>query len=983
MDKKISLVFDANAKQLIKNITDVSAKIEELIRRQEENAALASQGNEKAAIAYEKVNVVLGEYTRQQQAYRNMLQDVSIREKTLLEVLKEKSPFVKKAADGYERITEKVVSGIQGLEAYKAVAKTVSKVLEDFKGPIETVKTAFANVKDGIGSFVSTLTDGIAESVPFIGSVKAINAALAANPYAAVAQVLIEFINILKSSAGTADGMRVAFAALNGAVKPIMDAVRQFGKLLMDNITNPGKIVDGVIANLMNRVKGLGQIFVKLANGDFKGAGDAALQAATGITNLADKVQGAAKKVGEFGNEMVNSAKKAAQAQSEINALNKSMEQNERRNAEGALKIGLLNKKVAEGTKGFGERIKAVKAVGEISKEMARRDVEQVNLQIQALERRRAIEGDTEQLSQELKKANIALLEKQTGLVQAVAKAEGDLKQIRTQAADAAREQRKRNLNDQIAGYDIELEKAETTNERKAEILVKQYELKKKFVALDNDLTKNQVLLEQQRLDDKLKEELAKLKESEAQKQEVHEETTKKLELTVEQRKRYMQLFYEGAAEDSEEYMEGLKRLAEDWDKFLLSGMASFDDYITNKYNGIQSTIARINSEVAAGITKLTDEFNKGFDVSKAGYKDAKAHEEQLLQKKIDFLEKTRQEIKANGEIEKGLQKQLLAELSAKEDAFIKESTARIEAYGEHKLAMNARAAEATLAEAGQYIDQFQQATSFINDIASAISEADNRRVEELQQKNEQIKDDTTLTEKQRKDLIEKNEKEIQEIKQQSAEQQEAFAGFSKSIALFELGVKTAQSIAAAIAGAAEAATAAGPAAPFALIGYIGSMIAAVVGAFTQASSLLSSSNQPKAPQFAQGGYVEVGGRPHAQGGTKYFGEDGNAFEVEHGERIYVLKTTASNHLRGLSALNQSYGGHSWFNAPVSHAAQGGAINDGGFFLRSVSNSADTSVQLQAALTEAMSKAPAPILRITELERITASRNRSIGVSEL
>jgi hypothetical protein len=65
---------------------------------------------------------------------------------------------------------------------------------------------------------------------------------------------------------------------------------------------------------------------------------------------------------------------------------------------------------------------------------------------------------------------------------------------------------------------------------------------------------------------------------------------------------------------------------------------------------------------------------------------------------------------------------------------------------------------------------------------------------------------------------------------------------FQKQIALVQLGVDSAKSIAATIAGATQAAATGGPAAPFLLAGYIASGIATVFGAMNQARKLLGAS---------------------------------------------------------------------------------------------------------------------------------------------
>lgn len=62
--------------------------------------------------------------------------------------------------------------------------------------------------------------------------------------------------------------------------------------------------------------------------------------------------------------------------------------------------------------------------------------------------------------------------------------------------------------------------------------------------------------------------------------------------------------------------------------------------------------------------------------------------------------------------------------------------------------------------------------------------------------------------------------------------------------------------------------------------------------------------------RFEYGG--EVGGKRHSQGGTLYAGEDGNKFEVEKGEKIFVLKRNDHNSINALSNENVRRGGVSF-----------------------------------------------------------------------
>lgn len=216
-------------------------------------------------------------------------------------------------------------------------------------------------------------------------------------------------------------------------------------------------------------------------------------------------------------------------------------------------------------------------------------------------------------------------------------------------------------------------------------------------------------------------------------------------------------------------------------------------------------------------------------------------------------------------------------------------------------------------------------------------------------------------------------------------EQTAAGLAFQKLAALTELAINTAKSLSAAIPLAIEAASATGPAAPFTFIGYLAGIIGTVVASAAQASQILSAAPDVKAPKFAEGGDVyDVGGKPHSQGGTPYYGADGNVFEVEKGEKIFVLKRTASEYIDTLGGINQMFGGRPWSFA-TKFAALGGNIptGDGGFATRDIKESVDRANMMKLAIREGFKEAPRPQLDIVELAKIQSSRTRSVAVSEI
>lgn len=84
--------------------------------------------------------------------------------------------------------------------------------------------------------------------------------------------------------------------------------------------------------------------------------------------------------------------------------------------------------------------------------------------------------------------------------------------------------------------------------------------------------------------------------------------------------------------------------------------------------------------------------------------------------------------------------------------------------------------------------------------------------------------------------------------------------------------------------------------------------------------------------KYAKGGTIK--GKSHAQGGVKFVGDNGQAFEAEGGENIYILKKTASQEINALSDLNVEHGGKSFRanSAPVKPSgerfANGGKVNN-------------------------------------------------------
>nr|UVX75061.1 MAG: hypothetical protein [Bacteriophage sp.] len=76
--------------------------------------------------------------------------------------------------------------------------------------------------------------------------------------------------------------------------------------------------------------------------------------------------------------------------------------------------------------------------------------------------------------------------------------------------------------------------------------------------------------------------------------------------------------------------------------------------------------------------------------------------------------------------------------------------------------------------------------------------------------------------------------------------------------------------------------------------------------------------------KYAKGGMIY--GRSHAQGGVTFRGDNGQVFEAEGGENVYILKKTASAEINALSALNEAHGGNSFSTSGLYKFADGGMV---------------------------------------------------------
>ena len=126
----------------------------------------------------------------------------------------------------------------------------------------------------------------------------------------------------------------------------------------------------------------------------------------------------------------------------------------------------------------------------------------------------------------------------------------------------------------------------------------------------------------------------------------------------------------------------------------------------------------------------------------------------------------------------------------------------------------------------------------------------------------------------------------------------------------------------------------------------------ATVGGLARVASIASTPVQT----FAKGGII--GGKPHSEGGTKFYGTDGSVFEAERGELLTVVNKHDTATISGLSAINSRHG------KPFSGAKT--FLESGGFAATSMTSDFSGIERL----AKMASKQGQPIVRVSEINSV-------------
>jgi hypothetical protein len=369
------------------------------------------------------------------------------------------------------------------IDANTAKIKENVSAIEQQKINIGNYGSALDRVLPGMGQFTQTLTTSAQESGGFINGLKgmasglwtATKASLAflATPLGAAIAAISAALAILgKFLFGTQEGMdrlNAVMRPLGAIMERMVGVVQNLGgrafKALGEAIENPtqamkdlGKII---VDNVLNRFKALalfGPAIKKVLSGDikegFRDLNNAAIQAATGIEDGIGKIERAAKGLSDFVSESVEQGKR-------LDELQKQIERGEINQIVRARRLQLIiaeqKKLVEDTTKSFDERIQAAQRAQTAQSELLNTELSLLDKRIEKMELEQSLNDTSREQERELAELQARRLELQANMTERSIEFQNKLNDLRKQERDQILKQLEdeRKAQDDKIGYQV------------------------------------------------------------------------------------------------------------------------------------------------------------------------------------------------------------------------------------------------------------------------------------------------------------------------------------------------------------------------------------------------------------------------------------------------------------------------------------------------------------------------------------------------
>lgn len=256
----------------------------------------------------------------------------------------------------------------------------------------------------GVGPLVMSSLKGIATG---IGGITKASLTFLATPIGAVigaiGLVLGLVINYLKSTQEGIDAVTAVTRPLQAILSALMGVLQKVGKAMFEAFSNPKKLlmdlVDFVKGQVMNRLTAFGEVVQGIINLDFKRVVDGALQGATGVKGMTDKIANAANATKDF---LSDAAKKGQ----EIDRLQKEIEKGQLALNRNKIEYNNLIEAELDKTKdsslSFKEREAASRRIIAINQQMGEEEEAIIKNKIEKLKLEQSLRAVTREEQQEM-----------------------------------------------------------------------------------------------------------------------------------------------------------------------------------------------------------------------------------------------------------------------------------------------------------------------------------------------------------------------------------------------------------------------------------------------------------------------------------------------------------------------------------------------------------------------------------------------------
>ena len=196
--------------------------------------------------------------------------------------------------------------------------KTYNAALQDGKEKLATYITG-QKAADGATKLSILSTGGLSAAMGVL------RLALIATGVGAIVVLFGSLIAAFASTEKGADLLEDALANVTGVFKALFGEAQKIGVELINVFSNPKKaitdLVDFLKNNLINRLQGFKVVLDGILERDPKKLTDGISQITTGITNLSDKIENAAKRTGKFIGDAAKKGQEVVKIQRELEDL--------------------------------------------------------------------------------------------------------------------------------------------------------------------------------------------------------------------------------------------------------------------------------------------------------------------------------------------------------------------------------------------------------------------------------------------------------------------------------------------------------------------------------------------------------------------------------------------------------------------------------------------------------------------------------------